>query len=248
MTLKNNHSAMKRFYVCGAAVSLPVLIVLISGCTSGPADEPAATGMSPMDMSGDMATPVATTGPATSQGPVAGQGIMPASLFDHARFVWYQYKISAGSMGMPMVHTYRYDNVTYLGRQARHANITMDMLPDALIYLDIWTDARDGVPLSIHEIAFDHGSLSKNADIDSANYSKWEAADLASPKFTAASLQPAGAETVTAGSKTYAATKYTGVTGGQTYTYWVSRDVPVPVKLIVHDAKSDTIYVLSGWG
>lgn len=239
---------MKRQCLFGTAISLLVLIVLISGCTSGPAGEPAATGAPSIDMPMGTATPAATGVPAVSPGPAAGEGISTASLFDHAKFTWYQYKITAGAMGMPMTHTYKYDDVTYQGQQARHANITMDMLPDALVYLDIWTDILDGGTLNVHEIAFSNGIMTKNADIDTANYTKWEGTDLASPQFTAALLQPTDTEAVTVGDRTYMATKYAGTAGDQQYTYWASQDLPVPVKFAVHDAKGDTTYELTGWG
>lgn len=237
-----------RILLYGTAITLLVVIVLISGCTSGPAAGPSATPMPPMDMPMGTASPGATAAPAISQVPASGQGIAPASLFDAARFTWYQYKITSGAMGMPMTHTYRYENGTYQGLPARHANITMDMLPDLLIYLDIWSSSADGRTLSIHEIAFGNGVQTKNADIDVANYTKWEGVDLASPKFTTASLQSAGTEAVTVGIRTYSATKYAGAAGAQQYMYWVSQDAPVPVKLLVRDAKGDTTYELAGWG
>jgi hypothetical protein len=239
---------MKRQNVFGTAISLLVLIVLISGCTSGQTGGPSATGMPSMDMSTGTATPAAATTPAISPGPASGQGVTSTSLFDHAGFTWYQYEISSGTMGMPMTHTYKYSNATYQEQPARHANITMDMLPAMLIYLDIWSNAPGDRTFNIHEIAYENGKQTKDADIDAANYTKWEVADLASPKFTTASLQPAGTESLTLGSKTYVATKYAGIAGEQQYTYWVSREVPVPLKLLVHDAKGDTIYELAGWG
>jgi hypothetical protein len=146
-----------------------------------------------------------------------------------------------------MVHTYRYTTETVSGQPANRANITMDMLPGMLIYLDIWSKLSDGSALKVHEILFEDGTLTKNADIDTANFSKWEGEDLASPKFANAPLSASGSETVAIGNKTYAATKYTGISGDVMYTYWSAKDVPVPVKFVVHD-KDDTVYELTGWG
>ncbi len=185
-----------------------------------------------------------TASPVVSQGPEASS----SALFDHSRFVWYQYKISSGMMGMPMIHTYKYDNVMYNGQPASHANITMDMLPHMLIYLDIWSKPYDNSTLKIHEVAYEMGNLTKDVDIDAGNYTKWEGEDLASPKFLAATLQASGTASVTIDNKTYTTIKYTGVAGDKQYTYWASQDVPVPVKFVVRDSKDDTIYELSGWG
>jgi hypothetical protein len=233
---------MKRQYVYGIALAILAVIVLISGCTSGQAGGPPATDMPPMDM------PMGTSMPAASPVPASGEGIAPASLFDAGGFSWYQYKISSGAMGMPMTHTYRYENVTYRGQPARHVNITMDMLPDLLVFADIWRDAADGSTINVHETAFANGRQTVNADVDAANYTKWEGADLASPEFATAPLQPSSTELVTTEAGKYMATRYAGAAGGQQYTYWVSQGVPVPVKLLVHDANGDTSYELSGWG
>jgi hypothetical protein len=239
---------MKRQFAYGTAISLVVLIVLISGCASGVSGGPSATGAPSMNMPLGTATPEAASTPAVTQAQASGTGITSASLFDLVRFAWYQYKITAGTMGVSMTHTYGYSNETYMGRPARHVNITMDMLPDLLIYLDIWSNTSDDRTINIHEIAFENGKQTKNADIDSVNYTKWEVADLASPKFSAALMQQAGIEALTLGSRTFGTIKYTGVVGEQQFTYWVSQDIPVPVKLLVHDAKGDTIYELVGWG
>jgi|AGTN01.2.fsa_nt_gi hypothetical protein len=207
-------------------------VVIVSGCaTSAPEATP---------------TPAPAATPASTATPTPISGVTPASLFDHARFDWYQYRIS-GMMGMSMVHTYRYANETVDSQPASHVNVTMDMLPETLIYLDIWSKPSDGGALKIHEILIKDGIVARDFDIDAANFSKWEGEDLASPKFANAILSASGSETVTIGNKTYEATKYTGASGDARYTYWSVKDVPVPLKFLVQDGQ-DTEYVLTGWG
>ncbi len=207
-------------------------VVIVSGCaTSTPAATP---------------TPAHAATPTPTVTPTPASNVTPASLFDHAKFDWYQYRIS-GMMGMPMVHTYRYADETVDGQTVNHVNITMDMLPETLIYLDIWSKPSDGSALKIHEILIKDGKVSSDFDIDAANFSKWEGEDLASPKFANASLIYSDIETVTIDNKTYEATKYTGASGDIRYTYWSVKDVPVPVKFLVHD-EQDTEYVLTCWG
>lgn len=182
---------------------------------------------------------------------ITSAGISAASLFDHSKFTWYQYKISSSDMmGMSMVHTYRYSQETVDGTPAIHANITMDMRPETLIYLDIWSRPPDDTVLKIHEIVYKMGNRTKDIDIDPGNYSKFAGEDLASPSFTEAVLSPSGTESVTANNKTFAATKYSGGTSDTQYVYWTSPGVPMPVKFTVHDKEldSDSTFELTGWG
>jgi hypothetical protein len=233
---------MTRQYVYIIAISLLVLIVSISGCVSNQAAVPAATADATMKMpAATMAAVVATVSP--------GSGVQSDSLFDRSKFTWYQYKVdSSDMMGMPMVHTYNYSTDMLNGQMADHFNFTMDMRPSTLLYIDIWSNPADNSTLKIHEIVYKNGNLTKNADIDAGNYSKFVGEDLASPNFLKDTLSPAGSETVTIGDKTYTATKYTNDATDEQFTFWVSKDVPVPVKILDHMNDSDTTYELTSWG
>jgi hypothetical protein len=150
--------------------------------------------------------------------------------------------------GMSMIHTYKYTSETLNGQQALHANITQDMRPQMLVYFDIWSNPSDNSILKIHETVYKMGNLTFDSDFAPANYSSFAGEDLASPQFSTAQLVATGSDSLTIGNTTYATTIYTGSSGGQQYTYWVSQDVPVPVKFNVQDNMGSTTYELSGWG
>ena len=230
---------MKRQYATMIAISLFVFIVSISGCVSSQGGQP-TTGAT---------TEISASTPTVIPGSTSGQGITSGSLFDRSRFSWYQYKVdSSDMMGMPMVHTYNYSTVTLNRQKANLFNFTMDMLPSTLLYIDIWSNPADNSTLRIHEIVYKNGNLTKNADIDAGNYTKFEGEDLASQKFLKDTLSPEGSETVTIGDKTYSTTKYTNGAADEQFTFWVSKDVPVPVKILDHTNDSDTTYELNSWG
>jgi len=221
---------MRYNYSILIAISLVLVAMVVAGCTSSSPNAPTAA-----PTQGTAATTSATTTTTAT----SNAGKLP-SLYQDGKFKTYEYKITSGLGNFDSKYTY--DTASYGGvANARHvkyemgssgAMSTYDLYYDGTKFLGGTHTMPGGTPKDLGTSGWGGGQVDNAIEVAGMG------------AYTA--ITNAGSESVTVPAGTYNCTKYTSTGDEYAGTYWVTPDVPVPVKMVLNDKDLGT-FELESW-
>jgi hypothetical protein len=219
----------------GVILALIVVAAAVCGCASGPAATPVPTGT-------------------TASQPIAGPGVAKSgSLFDTGRLKWFEYRLTtSGERGRPAASDIRYDYVTSVinGITVKDDRVTMKVAdPGIVLTMDSYYDLVTGRQVGNYRKMVSDDIAVSDRDLAAID-DRYRSSDIAGTFATGDwPLTGTGTGVVIVDGKTYMCTRYSVGSAGEHGTAWVSRDIPVPVKIeSISAAEGTSTWELIGWG
>lgn len=194
----------------------------------------------------------ASSPPATGPGPTATPGVLRSSaLIDVGRIHWFEYHMATVDGVGATASDIRFDYTTSViaGIVVKDDRMTMKMGQGSTqVVLDSYYDPASNTQVGSHMLMTSEGTTVMDQNL-AAMEDQYRSSDIESILSSSDwPLSDAGTEVVTIDGKPYTCTRYLMGDAGEYGTAWVSRGVPVPVKIELRSASGTSTWELSGWG